>query len=585
MTASFCVAAGAFLLAQNLRVLDQRRNWLVSQPANGAHWLLPASSLGAAAIAIALLIAPVLPGAGRDPLLNFTSAGRNRTGGRSYRPLLAPFVDIGDKLDQAKNVELFTVSAAIADYWRIAALDQYSSENGGRWTLSAEGNGSVKVGLPRGTPDGALVQQFRIGKLGERWLPAAYRPVAISLPDTLEVSSSGTIVTDASTASNLEYTVASKLPPLAGTVDRQQQQATAVPVPRDLLPYTALPSSPDIDTIRNDARSVTAGATNPYAQAEKLRDYFRSPASDFVYDASVDPGDNSGAIVAFLRNKRGFCVQFASAYAVMARSLGIPARVAVGFTPGTRGRDGIFHVSSRDAHAWPEIWLAGLGWTHLFDPTPASGGNTAGGSRLPNEPAVAGQQTPGTPATTVAPATTIAPSSRSGGTNPPASSPAGAAVRPNVTAASPDNGIGLWLPVLGSLLALTLLVAVYITVVLTAKARRRAHRREATSPSAAITGAWEEALDRLREADLVSDPALTPIELARTALTGPTPTTTQPLRRLARVYTAARYGEGAVGPDDALGAWTSFDEIEEALERGLSWRQRWRRRLDPTNLR
>jgi hypothetical protein len=268
----------------------------------------------------------------------------------------------------------------------------------------------------------------------------------------------------------------------------------------------------------------------------------------------------------------------------MARSLGIPARVAVGFTPGTRTVDGIFHVSSHDAHAWPEIWLAGLGWTHLFDPTPASGGNTAGGSQLPNEPVVAGQQTPGTSGTTVSPATTIAPSQGSGGPNPPASSPAGAAVRPNVTAASPDHSIGLWLPVLGSLLALTLLIAVYVIAVLTAKARRRARRREATSPSAAIMGAWEEALDQLREADLVSDPALTPLELARTALMGPTPKTAPPLRQLARVYTAARYGEGAVGPDDALGAWTSFDEIEDALEREQSWRQRWRRRLDPTTL-
>ena len=89
--------------------------------------------------------------------------------------------------------------------------------------------------------------------------------------------------------------------------------------------------------------------------------------------------------------KRGFCVQFASAYAVMARTLGIPARVAVGFTPGTRDANGTFHVSSHDAHAWPEIWLDGSGWTHLFDPTPSRQGvaPAPGGSDLPDDADVA----------------------------------------------------------------------------------------------------------------------------------------------------------------------------------------------------
>ena len=50
----------------------------------------------------------------------------------------------------------------------------------------------------------------------------------------------------------------------------------------------------------------------------------------------------------------------------------------------------MFHVQSHNAHAWPEIWLAGLGWTHLFDPTPpagSSGTTVAGGSTLPGDPA------------------------------------------------------------------------------------------------------------------------------------------------------------------------------------------------------
>ena len=117
-----------------------------------------------------------------------------------------------------------------------------------------------------------------------------------------------------------------------------------------------------------------------------------------MYDTAVGSLDSGSAILEFLSTKRGFCVQFASAYAVMARTLGIPARVAVGFTPGTLA-DGRYHVTSHDAHAWPEIYLTGIGWTHLFDPTPAQQGDTTGGSDLPNDTAPA-RRRPRPPVTT-----------------------------------------------------------------------------------------------------------------------------------------------------------------------------------------
>src|SRR5947209_15447546 len=69
----------------------------------------------------------------------------------------------------------------------------------------------------------------------------------------------------------------------------------------------------------------------------------------------------------------------------MARTLGIPSRVAVGFTSGTKGPDGRYHVTSHDAHAWPEIYLPGLRWTHLFDPTPSNQNTLTGGSNLPHD--------------------------------------------------------------------------------------------------------------------------------------------------------------------------------------------------------
>jgi transglutaminase-like putative cysteine protease len=585
VTAAFCVAAGAFLLAQNLAVLDRRRNWLVSQHAAHPHWLIPASALGVGAIVFALLLAPIIPGAGSAPLLDVGNAGRDDGAGRSYRPALAPFIDIGDKLTQPADTELFTVKSTIPDYWRIAALDQYSGDDGGRWTLSAEGDGSVGVGLPSDTPKGTLRQEFRIGPLSERWLPAAYRPVAIDLADTLVVRSSGTIVTDQSSVTDLRYTVASALPPLAGSVSPAEQAATKAPLPADMRQYLDLPPGDDMDQIAAIAAKVVEGtsATTPYEKAEALRDYFRGP--DFVYDTNVDSDDNGSAILDFLENKHGFCVQFASAYAVMARSLGIPARVAVGFTPGTRDDQGVFHVSSHDAHAWPEIYLAGLGWTHLFDPTPAAGGGAAGGSHLPNDTAAV-SATPTTPDQTTPtvppPSTTPTPGGTNGGN--PGTTPVTPTVRPAVSADSTGGDSGPWLLVVGVILLVLVVIGAYVGTVLTAKRRRRARRRDTPDPAAAVIGAWEEALDRLHEASVTPDPALTPRELARAAPSDTNVAAEAPLRRLARTYTAARYGDAATGPDDARDAWTSVDELERALDRDLSWRERWRRRLDPSTL-
>ena len=579
-TAAFCATAGAFLLVQNVAVLDTRRSWLVSSESTRAHWLLPATALGGAAIVVALLLAPVLPGAGGDPVVDFANPARNGSGGRSYRPSLAPFVDVGDKLNQPDDTELFAVHSRLPDYWRIAALDSYSNADGGQWTLSASGDGNVSVGLPDTVPKGTLVQQFAIGPLSERWLPAAYRPVAIDLDGTLVVTSSGTLVTNRDSVSGLEYTVASSVPLLRATAD--EQAATAAPVPAALKPYTQLPSA--VPPVIGDTAQLVvkaAAATTPYAEAAALRDWFRDPANGFVYDTSVPASDSGNAIEQFLRDKRGFCVQFASAYAVMARSLGIPARVAVGFTPGDLGTDGRYHVTTHDAHAWPEVWLAGIGWTHMFDPTPAGAGSAvAGGSSLPGEAPIGGVITPATtttvPQTTQPGATTGTAPAGGAGTNTPGG---GSGARPTLSA---DSGTSAnpWLALLGVVVVLLLLAGAYIGAVLFAKSRRRARRHDTDDAAAAVAGAWEEALDRLREARVEPDPALTPLELAHDVPARTHPSVESPMHELAATYTIARYGNEVPDSESAEQAWANVALLEHALDTDLGLRERWRRRLD-----
>ena len=102
-----------------------------------------------------------------------------------------------------------------------------------------------------------------------------------------------------------------------------------------------------------------------------LQTWFRT---NFAYDEDVDYSGRSDALSAFLEDRRGFCQQFSSAFALLARTLGLPSRVAVGFTPGdpTVDADGDveFVVRGRHAHAWPEVHFAGIGWVPL-NPRPS----------------------------------------------------------------------------------------------------------------------------------------------------------------------------------------------------------------------
>jgi transglutaminase-like putative cysteine protease len=571
----FGLAAAAFLVVQNIAVLDRRRTWLVVPRRARTHWLVPATVLGVGALAVGLALAPAVPGADGDPLLDFANPGPQASGGRSYNTTVAPLLDVGAKLSRRDDIDLFTVGSPQPDYWRLVALDDFTSDGGAaQWTMSAAGSDEVRDDLPEQGPRDSMHQEYTIGPLGERWLPAAYRAVATSTP-ALVVTSSSTLVSDADSIRGLRYRVDSILGPIPDAVTEQQKAATAGAVPKDVRRYTELPANFPKSIADEAQRVVTeAGATTPYAQAAALRDWFWAT---FTYDINVSSGDDTNAIVTFLRERRGFCVQFASTFAVMARSLGIPARVAVGFTPGAEA-NGTYTVSAHDAHAWPEIYLAGLGWTHLFDPTPpAETHAAAGGSNVPGD---------STSIVTVPPPPTAVPTTTTpsgAGTTTPATT--NAPLTPRVSTDEPDGGSNIWLIVVAVLAVLVLVPLAYAMFVIIAKSRRRARRRGAEDPAAAVHGAWEEALDRLHEAHVPRDRALTPLELARDAPRHGVTAATRPLRTLARSYSTTRYSNATTTPDDARRAWDSVDEIDRALDTGLSRRERWRRRLDPSTLR
>ena len=127
------------------------------------------------------------------------------------------------------------------------------------------------------------------------------------------------------------------------------------------------------EPLYRQAQRVVGRPPNPYAAAVALEAWFRS-SGEFTYDEHPPLGTGAPPLVAFATgHHRGYCQHFAGAMALMLRYLGIPARVAAGFTTG-RYDDGDreWTVSDTNAHTWVEVWFRGYGWLP-FDPTPGRG--------------------------------------------------------------------------------------------------------------------------------------------------------------------------------------------------------------------
>jgi hypothetical protein len=122
---------------------------------------------------------------------------------------------------------------------------------------------------------------------------------------------------------------------------------------------------------------IAGNATNPYAAAMAMEAWLRS-SGGFDYDETPPHSRAMPPLVQFVtRTKRGYCQHFAGSMALMLRYLGIPARVAAGFTSGRYDKEaGTWSVNDREAHTWVEVWFKGYGWLP-FDPTPGRG--TLGG--------------------------------------------------------------------------------------------------------------------------------------------------------------------------------------------------------------
>ncbi|SDS08364.1 Transglutaminase-like superfamily protein [Friedmanniella luteola] len=338
-----------------------------------------AESIGATPVvwrAAALIGVPALVGTlllgGLLPTLSLPGFGfGSGTGGNGPLQLTDPALDLRRNLNQPQDQEVITyqTSESSGVYLRLASLPQFDA---GGWS-------SVPIRLNSGTdlpavpgltdqPDELRSTRITVKDFRSQYLPLPYAPRSFQAEgDWRYDANSLTVVNgenEAQALADLSYSVQSvDLAP-----SREQLEGAIAGTPLDDAITDAIPEDLPQDLI-DLSRKVTEGADSPADQAAAIQTYLRG--STFTYSTEPLPGSGYRALQNFLlRDRRGYCEQFAASMAMMARVVGIPSRVSVGFLPGQREGNS-WRVSIRDMHAWPELYFSGYGWVR-FEPTPGS---------------------------------------------------------------------------------------------------------------------------------------------------------------------------------------------------------------------
>ncbi|WP_460580038.1 transglutaminase family protein [Humibacter ginsengisoli] len=334
-------------------------------------------SIAAGAIVVALVIGTTAPG--------FQQIGRQAipAAGVLFGQGVNPLIDLGADLRRPVPVTVidYSTTAPSPGYLQMTTLDAFSGEvwrhtKSPSTFFSSSTSIGTAPGLSKHVKTSTVVTDVQVHNMTSQWLPAPY---PVSKVEGLNGSwawerNDLTISGLTATTVDQQYTAISKA--VQPTARQLRDAGTNYPdsVQDDLSVPRNAPA-----VIRATALSVTAGATTPYDMAVELQSYFHDGDFRYSLDAPKNggyDGDTPGTIATFLEQKAGYCVHFAAAMVFMARELGIPARIAVGYLPGvitgTSGSTTQYQVTSDDLHAWPELYFPGVGWVP-FEPTVGRG--------------------------------------------------------------------------------------------------------------------------------------------------------------------------------------------------------------------
>ncbi|MEI7779688.1 MAG: DUF3488 and transglutaminase-like domain-containing protein [Actinomycetes bacterium] len=342
-----------------------------------------ARQLGAVAIAIAVIVPILLPSGPHVRLVGGNSgrSGPDGLSGVGNSISIDPTVSLRRDLIATDNrvVLTYTVTAGSTpyvgspDYLRMDVLESF---DGTTWrSRTSDGLSDYPIDsawpLPPGLPTTVAplgpTYAVKLGPLDGHALPVPplVRSLRISGAWFFDAPTQ-TVRTTSAKLAGLSYTAST----WNSSPTPAQLRAAGPPTAADPLLDLAYPSNTPASIIAL-AHQVVGPANTAFDQAAAIQKWLRT----FTYSTSVQSGASTNYLLSFLKDRTGYCEQFAATMALFARILGIPSRVAVGFAPGTPMLDGSWQVSVHDAHAWPELFFHGIGWIR-FEPTPRASEGT-----------------------------------------------------------------------------------------------------------------------------------------------------------------------------------------------------------------
>jgi transglutaminase-like putative cysteine protease len=354
---------------------DQANPWTESNPVADAM-RVGAGRIGVTATVVAVLLPPFVP------VLNLDVFGIGPGDGDDNIEIRNPRTDLRKDLELEEDIPLirFHTDDPSPGYLRVAVLNRFTGvewSSGDRGVADENSASGDLLPPPQGldpeVPGATYDYQFEANDDFESyWLPTQFPATSVQAAgdwrfdeDTMDFLA---VPTDLTTE-DIDWSVRALVPDYGVTGDYFRDAAINevddefLEIPGGLPPI-----------VRREADAVTAGARNDYEAALLLQNYFRETGG-FRYSLEKAPvGVGGDAFETFLDpdepgGRVGYCEQFASAMAIMARMAGIPARVAVGFLQPDDLGNGNFEYSSHDLHAWVELYFAGAGWAR-FEPTP-----------------------------------------------------------------------------------------------------------------------------------------------------------------------------------------------------------------------
>ena len=529
--------------------------------------------LGVVAIVAAVAL-PVLVPSLADAVLGRHNTGFGSATGSGDNPTevgLDPFVSLQRDLIKQPDVVVFryTTGAARPSYLRVVVLEQYANE---KWSPRVFDPSTAQrvtddVALSPEIGDGVATQQqsyqLTADKLVNPELPVPENATQVRglSGQWYDDTQTGTIFGVDSTTKGAVWSV---------------DALDAKPTPAQLQ-KSVIGNSPDLESLRSAsnipaslgerARQVTASGTTNFERAVLLQNYF---LQNFQYKVDGPVTQSASALESFLRDRSGYCQQFAATMALMARALGIPARVVVGYTPGTRGDDNTWVVRGKDAHAWPELLFPGVGWVR-FEPTPrsaADGGNVTVPNYATNLP-------------TPEPSSTASakPTSGSGNTKLDDLLKEGANGATPFDGPAAETSADQW-----RLRGLIAVVVVGLLLAAVPAAWRWLRRRRRLSATASVEDHWEELRDTARDLGIEWSDARTPRQavatvIARQHLSGDV---ADAATRVGRVTERSRY---AATPPSTEGLSDDVSTVRTALLDRVDRSTRVRATLLPVSLR